>query len=242
MANNKYTRQAFETTDIFKIIAVGDCNTSGSETLNSGDNIPDKLAEMIRKRGADVAVLNLGYTMSTSREGLARMLREGVPADLLLLNFGLVDSWVTVLPHIYVPYYPDNFLRKVARKLLKAVKKRLRGRLARKFLFSGEVVPVEEYDSNIKKIIYTALNLNPKLIIVLWGSMLTKNDPQRNEKIKIRNDHLCMLAKSFNGIYIDTEKELKKIKDAIYIDNVHLSPIAAERVARTIFNRIISYL
>ena len=78
-----------------RLVAVGDCNTGGANGTAADDQVPARLADRLRAQGIECDVQNLGRTMSTTREGQARMSRDANAADLLLINFGLVDAWVT---------------------------------------------------------------------------------------------------------------------------------------------------
>ena len=86
-------------------------------------------------------------------EKLARAARDAHPADVVLINFGLVDAWITSIPAVYVPYYPDSFFRKQARKVLKSLKRRLRSPLVRRVIRCGPCVPLEEYLRNVRRMV-----------------------------------------------------------------------------------------
>ena len=114
------------------MLAVGDCNTYGIHDPPIGNTILDKFCERLEDDGTPPFSQNLGCGMATSREGVQRMRLDAKPADAMLINFGLVDTWITSIPKVYVPYYPDSWLRKRLRKLLKFVKRRLRSRQLRR--------------------------------------------------------------------------------------------------------------
>ena len=78
-----------------KILALGDCNTSGT---GSGATIVDQTVRRLQTAGIACEAVNWGHTMTTTREGLARCRRDRPHADVALLNYGLVDSWVTTVP------------------------------------------------------------------------------------------------------------------------------------------------
>ena len=71
------------------ILAIGDCNTSGVEKYN----VPLLFSEKLKDTGIQCSLENLGGAMLTSREGLAKIREHRSNADILLLNFGLVDAW-----------------------------------------------------------------------------------------------------------------------------------------------------
>src|SRR5690606_11690055 len=101
--------------------------------------VPARLVKALSLTRSDWDLDNLGATMNTSREGVARLRACSRPADLLIINFGLVDAWVTSAPWLYVPYFPDNVIRKWSRKILKSVKRRLRSQAIRRLFGSGPV-------------------------------------------------------------------------------------------------------
>lgn len=206
-----------------RLLALGDCNCIGSEHLSAGANLPDTLGRRLAQQGFPVIVCNLGLTMSTSREGLSRM-REAGAADLVLINYGLVDAWMTTLPGIYIPYYPDNAIRRRSRKLLKSLKRRLRSPHLRRFIPMGEVVPLEEYQRNILDIVELARQRNPESTIILWGTAPTRHDEVRNRNLQRYNACLETLARQRGCHYLDTGKWLAELPaQDIYLDDVHLS-------------------
>lgn len=174
---------------------------------------------------------NLGYRMSTTREGVVRMEHDALEADIVLVNFGLVDAWITSIPRIYVPYYPDSYLRKQLRKLLKGTKRRLRSRLARRFVPCGAVVPLDEYVRNLRRIIGRARHW-PASTVLLWGTALTLGDPERTRSILTYNESMRALAEELALPYIDTPALMKGLEpDAAYQDRTHLAEPAVDRIA-----------
>jgi len=92
---------------ITKLLAIGDCNTLGAGELEAF-SYPERLANL-----CNAQVINCGLTMSTSREGVA-ILKDNISDDIdcILIQFGLVDAYNTFRYAPYVPYYPDNIIRK----------------------------------------------------------------------------------------------------------------------------------
>ena len=84
--------------DKMNLYAVGDCNTGGADALPKGDSLPDQLAAMLESSGVRVNVVNLGHTMTTSREGVLKVKAEVQEPDIVLLNYGLADAWITAIP------------------------------------------------------------------------------------------------------------------------------------------------
>lgn len=216
-----------------RLLAVGDCNTGGVRGAPVEDRVAEQLAARLAKDGFSCEVQNLGYTMNTSREGLARMRRQGRPADLLLVNFGLVDAWVTSLPRLYLSYYPDNAAKRLTRKLLKSVKRRLRGPLARRLVPCGEVVPLDEFEGNIRSIVDCARERAPAVQTVLWGTVPVQGDEARNRNIVPYNERLAAIAaQAPRTWYLDPGPLIADLTPgAAYHDHVHITRAAAGRIA-----------
>ena len=101
-----------------RAIAYGDCNTEGLK----GECFP--LWPQIVCESEALELTNCGHTMSTTRELLEY--NRAFPASqyaVAFVQYGLVDSWLTFRGAPYVLYYPDFPLRKLARKLVKKLKK-----------------------------------------------------------------------------------------------------------------------
>jgi lysophospholipase L1-like esterase len=217
-----------------KIYAVGDCNTEGANSLPPGESIPEKLASVFESSGLSVTLVNLGQTMTTTREGLTRVQNEVTAPDILLINFGLVDAWVTSIPQVYVPYYPDNRWRKLGRKLIKSIKKLLRKPILNKMVTHGEVVSSEEYLNNFKEMIRIARSRNPEVKILLWSTTFALNDPQRNENIHRYNCLLKELAVTSDTLYLDISELVGSLQPSdAYLDDVHLSGKSSALIAET---------
>lgn len=216
-----------------RLLAVGDCNTGGALGTAAKDRVSSRLAARFEAHGISCAEQNLGYTMSTTREGLARMQRDAEPADLLVLNFGLVDAWVTSIPRVYIPYYPDGVFKRLGRKLLKSVKRRLRAPLLRRFVPIGAVVPIEEYEQNMRRIMALAREQNPAVRILLWGTVPVVGDAERSRKIALYNVRLRNIAEAEPETwYLETMDVLKGLNlEEIYLDHLHIAAAAAERIA-----------
>lgn len=221
--------------DIIRLLALGDCNTSGSARLPPGNSVPDKVAQLVERRGMAVQLQNFGYTMTTTREGVARLQHHAKPIDLLIINYGLVDAWITALPRIYIPYYPDSRLRRRMRKLLKSVKRRLRSPRLRRIIPVGHVVPLDEYERNISRIIHLAKAHNPGVFIMLWSTPPTLHNPERNRHLMDYDASLARLANGRDIRFLDTRALLAGSDAATaYLDDVHLSAFAAQKVASAI--------
>jgi lysophospholipase L1-like esterase len=216
-----------------RLLAVGDCNTGGARGAPVEDRLSERLAARLKQEGLACQVQNLGYTMSTSREGLARMRCEGQPADLLLVNFGLVDAWVTSLPRLYLSYYPDNLAKRLSRKILKSAKRRLRGPLTRKFVPSGEVVPLGEFEGNLRGILNCAREREPAVQTILWGTVPVRGAEARSRNIALYNERLAAIAAQSPGTwYVDPGPLIADLPSGVaYHDHVHITRAAADRIA-----------
>ena len=232
-----------ETSAEFRVLAVGDCNTCGITVPPVGNTILDKFCRCLEMTGYPVSSQNLGYGMATSREGLYMMNNLAQPADIVLINFGLVDSWITSIPKLYVPYFPDNKLKKLARKALKYTKRRLRSRLVRRFIPAGSVVPLAEYRENIEQMIAAARRLNPNVWIVLWGSPPVQNDNARNAQLLHYNAELHDIANTMRVSYFPTQPLVESLTTTeAFVDNVHLNEVATAGIATAIAHSYLSQL
>jgi lysophospholipase L1-like esterase len=187
-----------------RILAVGDCNTLGAGKL-AGHSYPERLGQLLQ-----AAVTNCGYTMSTSREGCL-LLRDHLTSDCtcVIIQFGLVDSYLTLGCAPYVLNYPDNILRKPCRNILKKIKK-----LSRKYglnarLGESNVVPLEEYGSNIRRMIEMCASRT-----VLLPETIPHHDSSRNGEIERYNEELAVIARQFDTCH------LVKLYDG-FADNMH---------------------
>jgi len=188
-----------------RVLAVGDCNTCGITVPPIGNTILDKFCEQLEDHGYTTARQNLGCGMATTREGVQRMRLDAQPADTVLINFGLVDTWITSIPRVYVPYYPDTWRRKRLRKLLKFVKRRLlRSPALRHFIPIGTVVSLDEYDQNIRDIL---LEQDPENMTQATRDLLKKHG----------RTMLADAEKKFKaGIIAERDFNIIKISSIIY--------------------------
>ncbi len=216
----------------FTLVALGDCNTCGLCGAD-GQIVPDLVVAGLRARGLGCEFVNLGLTMSTTREGLARLRDQTRSIDLLLVNFGLVDAWTTSLPGLYLSYYPDHWLKSCGRRLLKWGKRYLRSPVIRRWLPVGEVVSLSEYESNLRQIMTLAQTRSPQVRIVLWGTAPVRDDPPRNQMIQHYNKVMQKVAESSHGVqYYHTPDALSgHALDEVLLDVVHLNAYASERIA-----------
>ena len=168
------------------IVAVGDCNTLGAKKLKS-QSYPEILGSLI---GAKVT--NLGHTMATSREG-SNLLGEYIDSgDCVIIQFGLVDSYKTFKYSPYILYYPDNPLRKTLRSVVKKYKKICRNIGLNKHLGEVNVVPLDEYERNIRNMIEISL---PRTVIL--PDTLPNKQLHRNSDIERYNSCLYKISRDY---------------------------------------------
>lgn len=226
------TRQFSTVGRPLRVLAIGDCNTCGITVPPVGNTIVDKFCELLEAAGYAPLSQNLGYGMTTTREGVELMRREAKPADVVLINYGLVDTWITSIPQFYIPYYPETRMRRRLRKLLKIVKRRLRYPLIRKLTPTGPVVSIEEYSRNIREIIHLARSKRPGADILLWGSPPVLHDPQRNANLARYDQRLELIAADVGGTFVSTVPILKSLDPKhAYVDAVHLNEVATSAIA-----------
>lgn len=208
-----------------RVVTIGDCNTI-SANPNQG-TVADGLSDALRRRGVPAELVNLSGGMRTTREGLAHLRDYPEPADLAAVNFGLVDSWRTSIPRLYVRYYPDNVLRKRLRKLVKFVKRRLRSPMGRRIVPFGRVVPIPEYVANISAMVQLLKSRNSAVQIFLWGTVPVVDQPRRGADIIEYNAAFQQVATDLGVHYVNSDRVVAELKaEDRFIDGVHLSPAA----------------
>lgn len=196
-------------------IAYGDCNTEGVKDYHE-PVWPEMVAEHL-----GLSLTNCGHTMSTTRE-LLRYAEAFPPRgyQLAFIQYGLVDSWLTFRGAPYVLYYPDNPRRKLARKLVKKLKKWARRLNLQDRWGAVEQVPLEEYIGNIEQVVRSA----PETLFVLVATPPNLDEP-RNPRIERYNGGLHELAEQqSNAVLADAYEQLwqQKLK-TLMDDGTHLS-------------------
>lgn len=195
------------------LLALGDCNTQG-DTHYRNNSFPEKFAKKI-----NATVQNCGYTMSTTRE-MQYFAKEYLPdADIILIQYGLVDSWKTFKYAPYVLYYPDNFLRKIARKFAKKYKKIARKCGLNKTLGENSVVPIDQYKINIENIIS---NNKDKTFILI--DTVPNKDFSRNDEIKKYNRTLEEISQAYQNVqHLKLFEIFINSMDKYYLDETHIN-------------------
>lgn len=211
-------------------VAYGDCNTEGVKGVRL------KLWPELVCDELSLALRNCGHTMSTTRELL--FYNRDYPASgysLALIQYGLVDSWLTFRGAPYVLYYPDSPRRKVARKLVKKLKKWARAWHLQDRFGAVAQVPLPEYINNIQRVVDSA----PDTVFVLVATAPNLDEP-RNPRIKQYNHALCELAqRRENVVYAETFEDLWSCrKRALMADGTHLTGLGHELVAERVLDAL----
>jgi len=211
---------------MYKILALGDCNTLGDVQFKNNSFV-ERFAEMI-----ELGVKNCGYTMSTTRE--MRLFYDKFyheDLEIILIQYGLVDSWKTFKYSPYVLYYPDNFVRKIARKFTKKYKKIARKIGLNKIFGEKFVVSKEEYKQNIEEMIKTSKNQKIFLIDTIPNRELFRN-AHIKEYNKIFDD---LSLKYVNCYKIDIYDIFEKNFENYYLDNTHINDAGYDMIAKKLF-------
>lgn len=221
---------------VVRVVAVGDCNTLTTDLLQG--TVADGLKSALHSLDQESILVNLSGGMRTTREGLAHLRKCNVPADLAIVNFGLVDSWETSIPSIYVPTFPESLPRKYLRKALKFVKRRLRHRMTRRIVSFGPVVSQREYADNIRLMVRLIRQRNQHAQIFLWGTVPVANHPERKQWLQTYNAILDRVASEESVEYVDPEVVLQELSlEERFVDGTHLSPGAALQIGKHIAGR-----
>ena len=208
-----------------KILALGDCNTMGIEECYN-NAYPELVAKELQ---ADV--VNLGHTMATTREGI-ELFNEVKDQyfDIVLISFGLTDSWKTFKHAPYVLYYPDNFWRKFLRKIVKKFKKIGKRLNFIKLVGEESVVPKNEYIENIE---YIITHSNDATVFLL--DTLPKYEEYRNISIKEYNLLLNTLTQFKNVTIIKLYDYFDQHRD-FFLDKTHLKKEGYRYISEKIIN------
>ena len=209
------------------IMALGDCNIVGAKDYR-GKNYVDIVAE---KLGMEQK--NYGITMSTTREGLILYREHSSPKpDVLLIAYGLVDSWKTFKYAPYVLYYPDNPLRKIARKIVKKYKKSARKLGLNELLGQKYVVPPKEYRSNIEKMVGGAK------CVLLIETPPHQTELFRNSDIQKYNAILADIAAKYPHVDVVQLYDVFSKHPEYYFDEIHLNEAGYRFVANKILEKL----
>jgi lysophospholipase L1-like esterase len=220
-----------------RLLFLGDCNTRGTDSL-LGHAYPELVAASCKAEA-----INCGHTMSTTREALEyirhvsanqspdipykhsqsdtkkTVLDEDKSYDILFVQYGLVDSWITLKASPYVLYFPDNPLRRFLRSWVKKWKKYGK-RLGLGTLFGLQnVVPISEYQKNIRALIEHA-NGRPVYLI----ETVPNKDLSRNAEIQRYNAALKEIADDYASAHlVTTYSDFEHTYSQCYADPTHIN-------------------
>ncbi len=215
---------------MIKIFSIGDCNTKGIKELEF-NFYPERLGKKL-----NASVFNYGFTMSSTREG-KRIFNKfyNDSFDIITIQFGLVDSWKTFKYSPYVLYYPNNFLRKMGRKFLKKYKKLIKKCNFYDFFGMKNVVDIEEYERNIRDLLF---KINKNNFVLLIDTIPNK-ELSRNVEIKKYNQILKKLSGEYNNcIHINLFNEFENNFDKYYYDKTHINSMGYDFITQKILSII----
>ena len=204
------------------IVAVGDCNTLGVGPC-LGASYPERVARLL-----GMPVTNRGYTMSTSREG-RYLLADALSGEhsLVMIQFGLVDAYLTLACAPYVLYFPDNVFRKQARSILKKFKKISRKSGLNRLLGERCVVPLAEYEANISSMVASCTGRR-----IILPETIPHHDSSRNGLIEQYNRVLAQIAsRNPQCILIETYADFAANQHSLYADATHANALGYELIA-----------
>lgn len=214
---------------IENILFLGDCNTLGTPEIK-GEAYPEQLAKAL-----NIEAVNCGHTMATTREGYEYFKDKFSPdIDLICIQYGLVDSWLTFKYSPYVLYYPDSRWRKLGRKFTKKFKKVCKKCGLNTLIGTRNVVPLEEYRQTILNIKAAAGNIP----IVLIDTVPNK-DTSRNAEIERYNQTLTDLAGEYISVFkLSIYDDFSSTQQDAYIDPTHISIAGHQFVAERLLTLI----
>ena len=196
------------------ILSFGDCNMLGVKEYYKNSYV-ERFAKKLSK-----SCNNLGYTMATTREMIYLFHNYNEDeVEVILIQYGLVDSWKTFKYAPYVLYYPDNKFRKIYRKIIKKYKKIAKSLKLNDILGTQNVVPLNEYKDNIENIIK---NAEDKIIILI--DTVPNHQLDRNSEIMKYNIVLSELSKKYSNCYkLDIYDIFLEHLNDYYLDQTHIN-------------------
>ncbi|MEI7900326.1 MAG: SGNH/GDSL hydrolase family protein [bacterium] len=209
-----------------RILSLGDCNTLGVQECR-GNAYPERFARLL---GAEVC--NCGFTMSTLREA-KYFFRDFYDAstNIVTLQYGLADSWETFRYSPYVLYYPDNPLRKIARKAVKKYKKTCRQLGLNNRFGTAPVVPPEQFSRGLAEII-AACRPDTRILLI---EIVPHSDEARTPAILKYNGLLKKAAASDPRCRLLEAYDLfAGHPDTLYADSTHINANGHELIAQAL--------
>ncbi len=211
-----------------KILAIGDCNTLGAKSLEK-KSYPERVGRLL---GAEVR--NLGHTMATTREGIHLLHNHLGDADCIFVQFGLVDSYTTFKYSPYILYYPDTFFRKQLRSIVKKYKKICRKVGLNALLGEGNVVPAEEYERNLRRLVEL---VRPRTVFLI--ETIPNKQLERNDEIRRYNRVMQTVSRDYENCFTIELYDLfeRRLAD-YYQDSTHSNSAGYECIAQAISEQI----
>lgn len=210
-------------------LALGDCNTLGIKECRNNSYV-EKFGKKVKTN-----VLNCGYTMSTTNEGVNFFKKNYTnKCSYISIQYGLVDSWRTFKFSPYVLYYPDNILRKFSRKIIKKYKKICKKIGLNKIIGTKNVISKELYKQNLEMILQ-----NSQKSIVFLIETVPNKDTSRNKSIEEYNKLLKELSLNYsNCVYIEVYDYFLANQDKLYLDDTHINNLGYEYISNLMYNKI----
>lgn len=212
------------------ILAIGDCITSGvGHCLNN--SYPEKIGMVL-----DIPVKNCGRAMFSSREGLALLKdKDSDEVDCIFIQFGLKDAYKTFKYSPNIPYYPDNFLRKKVRKIVKKYKKMCRKIGLNKLLGEVNVISEQEYRHNVSLMVERCKGKQ-----VILPEIIPHQESYRNTSIQRYNTILEQIAKNKdNCLFIKLYDDFLQKMPEYYLDMGHPNELGYSFISEKILKQLL---
>ncbi len=149
--------------------------------------------------------------------------------EIVLIQYGLVDSWKTFKYAPYVLYYPDNKIRKMFRKIVKKYKKIAKSIGFNTLLGVSNVVDLVAYRNNLKSVIQQSQDCTILLI-----STIPNLDTSRNSEIVRYNEVLAQLSEQYEHVYyVEVYEDFLNHPD-YYLDKTHMNETGYEIITQKI--------
>ena len=234
MRNLKHWKEKYEK----KILFIGDSVTFGVSLVNDEDTFVIKSCEKIKTIKSicgNYAVNGYGIEAINNKLQFKKINDE----DLLVLVF-IGNNFERGLIHLGIqPYFSKkitNFLPALTEISLIVIDK-LRNKM--RFKYSNISENKETYLNyqliQIEKLKKTIIDNKKEYVIFYSPEYSELNNNKKYEYIKI------ILSKEFEN-FIDLTDDLKKYKNEIYFDNIHLNKFGHKIYSDLIYKKIINYL
>ena len=173
--------------------------------------------------------------MFSCKEGIA-MLRDNDSDDYdcVFIQFGLKDAYTTFKYSPNILYYPDNFLRKQIRSIVKKYKKTCRNIGLNKLLGEVNVVSEQEYRYNISHMVKQCKSKQ-----VVLPETIPHQETARNTSIQRYNKILEQIAKIHdNCLFIRLYDDFLRKMPEYYLDTGHPNEFGYSHIADKILEQL----